>query len=115
MAVALRRVEDAARYGVALVTEGRITGFASRGMPGGGLINAGSYVVSRQLFEHYPMPLKFSWEQDFLQARVAELRPVAFECDGAFIDIGIPEAFEQAGELLPVWMPEVARPLDNKA
>ena len=115
MAVALRRVEDATRYGVALVSEGRIVGFASRGKSGGGLINAGSYVVHRQLFEDYPMPVKFSLEQDFLQGRVGELRPVAFECEGAFIDIGIPEAFEQAGALLPAWMPEVARTRNNKA
>lgn len=108
LVVALREVADASRYGAAVVADGRIQGFLARGIAGPGLINAGSYLVARDIFERYPMPLKFSWEADFLQARCAELRPLAFECNAPFIDIGIPEAFEEAQTLIPEWLSTTA-------
>lgn len=104
LVVALRRVADASRYGAAIVADGRIQGFTARGTPGPGLINAGSYLIARDIFQRYPMPAKFSWEADFLQARAPEVRPIAFECDVPFIDIGIPEALQEAQTLIPEWM-----------
>jgi len=104
LAVALRHVDDASRYGAAVVVEGRIQGFAARGISGPGLINGGCYLVARQIFERYPMPAKFSWEAEFLAARASEISALAFECDAPFIDIGVPEAFEQAQTLIPQWL-----------
>ena len=108
LVVALRRVEDASRYGAAVVAGSRIQGFAARGTPGPGLINAGCYLVARDIFQRHPMPAKFSWEQDFLEARAAELEPIALECDAPFIDIGVPEALEQAQKLIPEWVSATA-------
>ncbi len=108
LVVALRHVPDAGRYGAVLVEGGRIQGFAARGSQGPGLINGGCYLVARDIFDRHPMPAKFSWEADFLEARTAEIRPVAFECDVPFIDIGIPEAFEQAQTLIPAWLAAIA-------
>jgi D-glycero-alpha-D-manno-heptose 1-phosphate guanylyltransferase len=102
--VALRRLADASRYGAAVVARNRIEGFAARGTPGPGLINAGCYLVAKDIFQRYPMPRKFSWEADFLEARAAELLPIAFECDDPFIDIGIPEALRDAQALIPAWL-----------
>ena len=104
LVMALRRVSDASRYGAAVVTRGRIEGFATRGTAGGGLINAGSYLVAREIFENFPMPAAFSFENDFIEKRAAEIRPIALECDAPFIDIGIPEALEQAQTLIPAWI-----------
>ncbi len=104
LAVALRRVPDTSRYGQVLVSDGRIRGFKTRGDAGAGLINAGCYAVARGIFERYPMPDKFSFESDFLEARVAELQPLAFECDAPFIDIGIPKALADAQTLVPEWV-----------
>ncbi len=104
LVVGLRRVTDASRYGAARVARGRIEGFTARGTRGPGLINAGSYLVARDIFARFPMDARFSWEADFLEARVADLHPIAFECDAPFIDIGIPEAFEQAQTLIPEWL-----------
>jgi D-glycero-alpha-D-manno-heptose 1-phosphate guanylyltransferase len=104
LVVALRRVADAGRYGAALVTGGRIQGFSARGASGPGLINAGCYLTARDIFQRYPMPPKFSFEEDFLQARASEVRPAAFECDVPFLDIGIPEALAEAQFLIPEWM-----------
>jgi D-glycero-alpha-D-manno-heptose 1-phosphate guanylyltransferase len=104
LAVALRHVQDASRYGRAVVVGDRIRGFNARGTPGPGLINGGCYLVRRDLFQRYPMPAKFSWEQDFLEARASTLQPIAFRCDAPFIDIGLPDAFEQAQTLIPSWV-----------
>lgn len=104
LVVALRSVSDASRYGRAVVAAGRIQGFTASGTPGPGLINAGCYLVSRDIFHRYPMPGKFSWEHDFLEARTPEIRPAAFPCDAPFIDIGVPEALEQAQTLIPAWV-----------
>jgi len=108
LAVALRRIGDASRYGGAVVRGGRIEGFTARGSREPGLINAGCYLVAQDIFERYPMPAKFSWEADFLEPRAAELRPVAVECDAPFIDIGVPEALEQAQTLIPEWLGALA-------
>lgn len=108
LVVALRRIEDASRYGAAIVADGRIQGFRTRGTPGPGLINAGSYLLGRRIFERHPVPCKFSWETDFLEKRAAEIQAIAFECDAPFIDIGIPEALEQAQSLIPAWANSVA-------
>lgn len=104
LVVGLRRVADASRYGAVRVVEGRIEGFNARGTRGPGLINAGCYLIARDIFERYPMGPKFSFEADFLEARTTEVRPLAFECDAPFIDIGIPEAFEEAQTLIPEWL-----------
>jgi D-glycero-alpha-D-manno-heptose 1-phosphate guanylyltransferase len=103
LVVALRQVSDASRYGAAVVSNGWIEGFRARGTSGPGLISAGCYLVARDIFQRYPMPAKFSFEEDFLQARVAELRAIPFLCDTPFIDIGIPEALEEAQRLIPEW------------
>lgn len=108
LAVALRRVEDTSRYGAAIVRDGRVEGFTARGSREPGLINAGCYLMARNIFEHYSMPTQFSWETGFLEPRAAEIRPVAVECDAPFIDIGIPEAFEQAQRLIPEWLGALA-------
>jgi len=103
LTVALRRVPDTSRYGAVLLSGGRIRGFTARGDAGPGLINGGCYVVHRDIFDRYPMPQKFSWEKDFLEARAEEIQPIAFECDAEFIDIGVPEALEQAQSVIPEW------------
>ena len=104
LVVALRPVPDASRYGSAVVVGDRIQSFNTRGTAGPGLINGGCYLLNRSLFDRYPMPSKFSWEEDFLQVQTHALQPIAFQCDASFIDIGVPEAFEQAQTLIPAWV-----------
>lgn len=104
LVVALRQIGDASRYGRAIVSSGRIQGFTADGTPGPGLINAGCYLVRRDIFERHPMPPRFSFERDFLEARITDVCPVAFPCDAPFIDIGVPEAFQDAQTLIPAWL-----------
>jgi D-glycero-alpha-D-manno-heptose 1-phosphate guanylyltransferase len=42
------------------------------------------------------MPVKFSFEQDLLEPNIAGIRPVAFQSNAYFIDMGVPEDYERA-------------------
>ena len=103
LAVALRMVEDTGRYGRAVLTGNRISGFHPSGVAGPGFINAGVYLLRSDVFKRYSVPPKFSFETDFLESRVSELAPLAFCSDAPFIDIGVPEAFRESQMLLPAW------------
>jgi D-glycero-alpha-D-manno-heptose 1-phosphate guanylyltransferase len=104
LVVALRQVPDGSRYGAAVVVGDRLQGFNARGKAGPALINAGCYLLRQDIFDRYPMPPKFSWEQDFLAARIDEIQPIAFRCDVPFIDIGVPESLRDAQTLIPSWV-----------
>ena len=89
-------VPDAARYGRILVRDDRITGFSEKGAAGPGLINAGIYLMRRNLLAVPELPEVFSFESDVLEARLADLRPLAYQTRGRFIDIGVPEDYARA-------------------
>ncbi len=103
LAVALRSVPDASRYGRAIVSDGRIEEFSSAGEAGPGLINGGVYLMRRDLFRQSSWPNKFSFEMDVLEARVSKIRPFAFVTDVPFVDIGVPESLQMAQKVLPAW------------
>jgi D-glycero-alpha-D-manno-heptose 1-phosphate guanylyltransferase len=89
-------VPDAARYGRILIEDSRIAGFAEKGTTGPGLINAGVYLMRRDLLETLELPEVFSFEQDVLAARLSVLRPQVHLAHGRFIDIGVPEDYARA-------------------
>ena len=94
-------VPDAARYGRILVRDDRITGFSEKGAAGPGLINAGIYLMRRNLLELPELPEVFSFERDVLETRLADLRPLAYQTRGRFIDIGVPEDYARAQGMFP--------------
>src|SRR5690606_29760328 len=49
LTMAAHAVEDAARFGTLDVSDGRVIGFLEKGRTGPGLINAGVYVLRREL------------------------------------------------------------------
>lgn len=100
MAMALHEVPDTARYGRVKVNKNRVDGFSS-GVRGAGLVSAGVYLIPRSLSKQFPAKARFSFEKEFLEAGVSSVRPLAFVCDGVFIDIGLPEAYREAQRLLP--------------
>lgn len=96
LTMAVREVDDVGRYGAVHLSGGRVSGFSEKGAAGGGWINAGVYIVARNVFERVELPAAFSLEHDFLRARLEQLRPLAFGVRGRFIDIGIPEDLARA-------------------
>lgn len=98
-ALALRRVDNAARYGTITTGSGdRITAFKEKDQVSRpGLINGGVYILQRDVFmAHTPEGKAFSIEKDFFETRLGNLRFCGFEHQGYFIDIGIPEDYRKA-------------------
>lgn len=91
-----REVPSTARYGRLTVERGRVTGFAEKGQPGPGVINAGCYVLNRGQLDAYSLNTPFSIEQDYLGKAVVRERFDLFMTRGQFIDIGVPEDLERA-------------------
>ncbi|MGB4771784.1 MAG: nucleotidyltransferase family protein [Chitinophagaceae bacterium] len=96
-AIALTEVEDCSRYGtVQLATDYRVTGFAEKGNPGRGWINAGIYLLNKRLFTGRPWPACFSFEQDYLNAYSSLARFFGYRYRNYFVDIGVPEDLQKA-------------------
>lgn len=101
--IVARPVEDAARYGRLLVKNGLVIGFAEKGAAGPGLINAGCYILPRDVLSSFPLYKPFSLETDFFIPLVSgsTVSPVAvFVTEGLFIDIGVPDDYFRAQTLL---------------
>ncbi|KAB0638882.1 nucleotidyl transferase [Burkholderia stagnalis] len=103
VAMAVARVEDISRYGAVQIdrTDNRVIGFTEKGIAGPGHINAGVYVVKRELFARFGLTGRFSFEGDLLAAHLGEMRVVAFDCVSRFIDIGVPEDYARAQTEVP--------------
>ena len=91
-----REVPDTARYGRLLVSEGRVSGFAEKGIAGPGLINGGCYVFNRGQLDAYGLHQGFSLEADYLSNAVSRMQIDVFSTAGQFIDIGVPEDYLRA-------------------
>jgi len=101
MTMALQPVSEALRYGT-VVTDDTKTVISFKGAHAGpGLINAGVYILNTHIFEHIELPLSFSFEKDFLQEYLEQLRPQGVIDESFFIDIGIPRDYERAQSAIP--------------
>jgi D-glycero-alpha-D-manno-heptose 1-phosphate guanylyltransferase len=100
LAMVLRHVADAGRYGAIRLDSDRVVGFEERGEPVPGLINGGVYIIRPSLFGQLGLAGRFSFEVDVLHKHCAQLRPRAFVTDAYFIDIGVPEDLDRAGREL---------------
>jgi D-glycero-alpha-D-manno-heptose 1-phosphate guanylyltransferase len=100
MTIAVAHQPDIARYGGVLIEANRIVGFKEKGDSGPGWINAGAYVLRKEMQWPGSLPEKFSFETDFLVPEIAPLAPAAFKVDGLFLDIGVPEDLDRAQTVL---------------
>lgn len=97
VSIVIKSIAEAGRYGtVDMDREGKILGFREKGQDIRGLINAGVYLIDRNLFARVKPPPKFSFEVDFLQKYYATLGLYGLVSPGYFIDIGIPADYERA-------------------
>lgn len=95
-AIALRHVPDSGRYG-AVSTDGlKVISFREKELKGGaGLINGGIYLLRRAVL-NFVTP-NCSLERDVLPAVASQGLLLGHQVDdGFFIDIGLPETYEQA-------------------
>lgn len=111
--LALRSVPDVSRYGTVSVDGDRIVGFHEKraGSSGPGLISGGVYLLSREIVAGLRSPS--SIEQDVFPVLAANglLRGARF--DGYFLDMGLPDTFEQATREVPQRLTRPAAFLDR--
>lgn len=100
--LALRSVENAARYGRVIADQGKVVAFLEKdaNRPGPGIINGGIYVLKREILD-LVLKLPCSLEQDVFPALVERGEVRGKEFDGYFLDIGLPETLEQGHRELP--------------
>lgn len=104
----LQRVPDTGRFGTVEISNGRVTAFREKDAASScraGLINAGVYVVSREIVMGIAADTTSSLETDILPPLVAAGRVGAVEAaEGSyFVDIGVPQSYARAQtELLAV-------------
>lgn len=112
LAIAVMRLDNVARYGAISIDEesNTLTGFHEKQGSAGGYVNAGVYCLRRDIFARYSVPAKFSFERDFLPKYLSRLRPVAFKGVRAFVDIGTPDDYALAQELIPILAAKCALP-----
>lgn len=97
--LALRKVSNAARYGtIQLDEQNQIISFLEKNnLAAPGLINAGVYILNKKQFlDLTPQHKAFSIEKNFFETKHQNLNLMGFEFEGYFIDIGIPEDYNQA-------------------
>lgn len=99
MALVLREVSDASRYGQAVLEDGWLKAFNEKTEEKRkGTINGGIYYLKRELLDEIPEG-KVSLEQDMIPKWLSEGKKLGgFVSDGYFIDIGIPEDYYRFGE-----------------
>lgn len=98
LTVATREMENFSRYGTVVSDEsGRIIAFREKQSCRRGAINGGIYLIKRNALEEIPQE-KFSFEQEYMEAKVGAAPFFAFPSSGYFIDIGIPEDYAKAQE-----------------
>ena len=97
--IAVKEMRDFDRYGTVIVRDGIVVSFCEKKPTEHGYINAGIYSIKRDIFERFDLPDKFSFETDFLNSH--SLKVCAAKFDDSFIDIGTPEDYLSAQELVP--------------
>ena len=96
--LAMRKVSDISRYGtVKIDLKNRVTAFTEKGSETGmGFINGGTYLLNRKTFLELDLPDKFSLEKEYFEKDNKKQRIFGVRCYSFFLDIGIPEDYEEA-------------------
>lgn len=95
LTIAAKKMKNSSRYGTIKSKNGRILSFEEKRPVAEGTINGGIYYLNKNLFDGF-ISNKFSFEQDFMVNNVKELPFFAYESNGYFVDIGIPEDYFRA-------------------
>jgi D-glycero-D-manno-heptose 1,7-bisphosphate phosphatase len=99
-ALAGRRVLDSGRHECVQITSSSVTEILRRtATNGSAVVNGGVYVMRKSDFRAFSG--RFSIEDDLLPTLVARSQLKGQEYDGFFLDIGLPETFENAQTSIP--------------
>ncbi len=103
VSLVLTQVEDVSRYGVVDTdTNGAVTSFIEKGArQGAGLINAGIYLMARNIIHSIPEGNNVSLEREIFPLQIGHGLSGFFQ-PSRFIDIGIPSDYHAASAFLVV-------------
>jgi len=97
VSIALKRLHHFERYGSVQVDNvNAIIAFEEKKPKNEGLINGGVYIIDKACLISKNLPERFSFEKDYLEAFVGDKQFFGQQANGYFIDIGIPEDYQQA-------------------
>ena len=97
--MALKPLENFERYGVVqLNPANQVIGFEEKQFQESGIINGGVYILNKSKLISYSFPKKYSFEREFLESKFRDLHFNGFVSEGYFLDIGIPDDYDQAQE-----------------
>ena len=98
--VALKRMKDFSRYGSVEQQGNTILRFNEKKFVHDGLINGGIYFINKKFFKSGELPEVFSLESDILakEAQYSVLKCMEF--DDMFLDIGVPEDYYRAEDMI---------------
>ncbi len=101
--LSVSKIADSRDYGTILLGKSDvIEGFEEKkDVLGGGFVNVGAYCFEKQIFDLMPTG-KFSIEQDFFPLLPAKLKErfSGFVVDNEFLDIGTPDRYSNAEEMI---------------
>jgi len=102
----LTKIIDTERFGqVKVDTDGKITDFKEKGSgQGSGWINAGIYLLNRDLLEEIPANRAVSLESEIFPTWVGR-DLYGFQSEARFMDIGTPEAYASAQSFFAAGLP----------
>lgn len=97
LTILLKQMIDVQRYGIIEIDENnKIKRFLEKYQRDNGYINGGIYLLNKKIFLSLDLPVKFSFEKDFLEKYYQLSDFYGFISDSYFIDIGVPEDYERA-------------------
>ena len=96
LTLAVKEMTDFDRYGRVEIDNGEVQAFHEKQKVKKGFINGGVYLMEKNILLKGSYPAKFSFEKDFLEKQIGKVSCGAFAANGYFLDIGIPETYEQA-------------------
>jgi D-glycero-alpha-D-manno-heptose 1-phosphate guanylyltransferase len=98
--IALKKMTNFSRYGTVELEGKTIVGFHEKKEMSVGLINGGVYLINRGFIENSTHAEKFSFETDILEKKVNTGVICGAVFGEPFIDIGVPEDYRIAGEVI---------------
>ncbi len=98
-AILLRHIPDARRFGVVDIEGGYIVRFRPRGDADGGLVNAGVYLMRKEIVPF--LADASSLEGEVLPQLAAAGQLAGHVGEGYFVDIGVPDSFAEAQIIVP--------------
>ncbi len=100
LTIAVKTMKNFDRYGQVISKNDRIIGFKEKEKCKIGNINVGTYIIKKDFFENTKLPMSFSFESDIMEKYCSKRNFIQYLSKIDFIDIGIPEDYNVANEIL---------------